>query len=469
MSHVVGRRVPTRVDERAGRGSSFYVIFLCVSFLCALLVLWIRELSRAPSLLLAPPTLGYPDYYRAQAEALIQGRLWVPVSSLGDECYFVDGKCFGYFGLTPSLLRLAPAALNVPGDFSPVSVLLGYAVGVIGALLLLLTTWRWLAPFCDLKDGLFERSIFVCLAAALGPGSASVFATRTDVADEAILWGCSATIWTTLFFILWLRHGSAAAVWAGVASAVLAAGARPSLIPAVIGLGIVGFVIALRHRPRNLGPLSGFLSMSILPAVFAAAVFYLKFGRLVPDMRDNHFIKSSPFWQAIRAANGDVLFSWIFIPQNAWNFLRPTGLHYELTYPRGIFFRQADSFWPAPPGGSYLEPAGSLTTFAPLLVGLSVCALLAIFWKGLRPSEYYGSLLAIAGALSVGVLATWSQVAMTNRYLVDAVPLLAFLSILGGVILASRTPSTVWLRVVVATILFLLTFVGLVTVVYVMR
>ncbi len=463
------RHQSTQADTRAALCKPFYPLSLVCSLIAACWVLWIRELGRAPSLFQAPPTLGYPNYYRAQAEALLQGHLWVPASALGDECYFLEGRCFGYFGLSPSLIRLLPAIWDVPGDFSPLAILLGYITGVAGALLLLWVIWNWLTPTCHFKDGWFERFVFLSLAVALGPGSVSVFATRPDVADEAILWGSSATIWTTLCVVLWLWRGTTSAVWAGVIVAVLSAGGRPSVLPALVGLGIVGFVIAYRCSPRRIGALVGFMCMAVLPVFATVLVFMAKFGKPVPDLRGNYFIASSPYWQALRSANNDVLFSWIFIPQNAWNFLRPTALHYDLSYPRGIFFRQADSFWPAPVGGSYLEPAGSLTTFAPLLVGLSLCALLPVLWPRIRLRAHYGSALGVAGALSLSVVATWSQVAMTNRYLVDAVPLLVFLSILGGAVLASQLPQKLWLRVAMVVALASLVVFGVTTVVYVMR
>ena len=50
---------------------------------------------------------GFADhFFLAQARALVHGHLYVPRHDLPQECFVYRRRCYGYFGLTPSLLRI---------------------------------------------------------------------------------------------------------------------------------------------------------------------------------------------------------------------------------------------------------------------------------------------------------------------------------------------------------------------------
>src|SRR5438132_6222343 len=53
------------------------------------------------------PRPGYmEEFYDAQAQSLLQGRIDVPAQAIDREAFVRQGKFYGYFGPTPALLRL---------------------------------------------------------------------------------------------------------------------------------------------------------------------------------------------------------------------------------------------------------------------------------------------------------------------------------------------------------------------------
>src|SRR5947207_7098716 len=75
-------------------------------------------------------------FYDAQAESLLQGRLDVASEAIQGEEFRIDGKMYGYFGITPALFRI-PAELLLPqlhGKWSRLSM-------TVACLLLLTTTF----------------------------------------------------------------------------------------------------------------------------------------------------------------------------------------------------------------------------------------------------------------------------------------------------------------------------------------
>src|SRR5215218_2526304 len=45
-------------------------------------------------------------FFQAQAASMLHGRLDVKPSDIIGECFDRDARCYGYFGVTPSLLRI---------------------------------------------------------------------------------------------------------------------------------------------------------------------------------------------------------------------------------------------------------------------------------------------------------------------------------------------------------------------------
>ena len=55
----------------------------------------------------------FGDFYDFQARSLLAGRLDVPPAVLSGEGFYFGGKCYGYFGICPAVLRLPFVALGI--------------------------------------------------------------------------------------------------------------------------------------------------------------------------------------------------------------------------------------------------------------------------------------------------------------------------------------------------------------------
>jgi hypothetical protein len=118
---LIERRVPSSSLLR--RALPFDVWFLVGAVLSGVEFYWI---------LLAGYVLngfdGRTHYYTAEAIALLHGHFYVRDTFLDGECFHLHGRCYGYFGLTPSLLRL-PVALAGPHGITELTELCYFVTG----------------------------------------------------------------------------------------------------------------------------------------------------------------------------------------------------------------------------------------------------------------------------------------------------------------------------------------------------
>src|SRR4029450_5724546 len=45
-------------------------------------------------------------FFKSQAQSMLRGRLDVPPADIIGECFERDSRCYGYFGVTPSVVRI---------------------------------------------------------------------------------------------------------------------------------------------------------------------------------------------------------------------------------------------------------------------------------------------------------------------------------------------------------------------------
>ena len=45
-------------------------------------------------------------FFKSQAESMLHGRIDVQPSDILGECFLRDSRCYGYFGITPSVVRI---------------------------------------------------------------------------------------------------------------------------------------------------------------------------------------------------------------------------------------------------------------------------------------------------------------------------------------------------------------------------
>jgi len=448
-------------------GSPFHLTILLAAFASSGVVVWWREL-RGASWLSSPEFSGYAGFFRAQAEAMAAGSFAVPDSALGDECYQVGSSCVGYFGITPSILRLPVVLVGLEGDLTPLFVSVGYLLAVAMSLCLLGVLWLMLVSRRERRT-LKSRVLFGSLAVLGGPGSLALMAAEKDVADEAVLWGVGFMLATLVAVTLYIRDGRHLWLWLASVAACLAVGSRPSFVFSTIAVGIVIGVWQVARKQTLKSQISSFV-LIVAPPITLAGTYLLKFGTIFPDQNMNRFIATSPAWRSILDANGGRFFGLDFIPTHVWDFFRPDALQYKLDYPRGIFFTQSTVLWPVESSEIYREPAASLTNLVPVGILLALVSLVALTASAyIRNIPNLRILTAVGLASGAGLFATWGHVAMTNRYLVDAWPVTVMLSFLGGSLLARQLPASSRWTALVTLLVVGLTAIGSVTVLVVMR
>ena len=193
---------------------------------------------------------SFGTFYDHQAASLLHGHLDVPGAALSGEAFAVNGKIYGYYGITPALLRVPLVAAGIAFGQVIRPFLLAYFVAALVATYLLLchTTRKLCGP-----GSWPSRWATVTLLLASGLGSTLLFlGCRAYIYHEAILCGAMFTLWTIYFSLCYLdapgsRH------WIGaVGCGFLAMHARPS--SGLFALCTIG-AVALFHLGRGLRPL----------------------------------------------------------------------------------------------------------------------------------------------------------------------------------------------------------------------
>lgn len=171
------------------RAHPFDTGFLAGAALAGLLITWLAVDTFAYSGAID----GRVHFFTAQAVSMMHGRWDVPTSVLSFECFLVRHRCFGYFGITPSILRLPVVLL---GGFTDGSLgrfpelayfLLGVFVTAIG-------TW-WMARqvvalWAPGIGGRRRAALGLIIAfASLGASPLLFLMSLPMMYSEAILWG----------------------------------------------------------------------------------------------------------------------------------------------------------------------------------------------------------------------------------------------------------------------------------------
>lgn len=227
---------------------------------------------------------SFCNFYDFQALSFLQGRLDVPEESLQGESFVYDGKIYGYFGVTPALLRLPFVIFGVAfGELSRVAMLGFYAATLVGAYLLLLDASRLLRP--DRPPPAAWQTILFTLHVGLG-STVFFLGSRAYIYHEAILCGIMFAV-----FSCWcsLRHLAAPTGRWGLGAlvlGVLSVHARPPT--GLFALTVLGCVAAthllrvwsapkiINHKSRITNHLA-LGALSILGVFSFNALSYAKF------------------------------------------------------------------------------------------------------------------------------------------------------------------------------------------------
>jgi hypothetical protein len=375
-------------------------------------------------------------FYKAQADSMVlRGRLDVASEELQSECLRRGARCYGYFGLTPSLVRIPflPVLHYFDSAFTPfflgIAVLLAYAAALRLLERTLLTSGAAAGP---------RATLFYAIvgALALGPGSSLMFVTRPAVYEEAIAWAIACFLIALNWIWAWQAR-EVRSLLPAVLLAVAAANARPTLAVASAVLGLT--VLALAGFKAGTRVYATAFCLCALPGLTAATVFYLKVRTPVPSHHRSEQMVKAPHWRIILNKNGDRTAGLMFLPTELYAYFRPDMLVRTRQWP---FFDFPDyrnvTLWlpPLPEGGAYVERYASLTATMPLSWIVNVLVAIWLAGRGwhvsaggregvavVRPppharDQWILAVGSLASAASV-VLFTVTTVAITNRYLAD--------------------------------------------------
>ncbi len=381
-------------------------------------------------------------FYLAQARAIVNGHLWVNRSQLPGECFVHAGRCYGYFGLTPSLIRLpflllldaANKALTPVFVTAALTLATGSAVGILRRLL------------ATVKTRTSTDLVVAVLAVGLGPASVLGILTRPAVYEEAIAWAVAFMALGGYCFLRWWEEPRRLWIVLLVVSLVLSANSRPTGLPfaAVVGVGVAWRLWRVRGTEAvswSRVTLTAALVVA-LPIVTAVGVFLVKFGQVNPSYLLHQQVGGpypSPWWVTIRRIDHDQFQSLRFVPTTLLAYGRPDTVTFTSSFPwvayrfPGSVAGTAHIAYVAGlrPGSLYVDSTSSITAAMPL----AFLAVLAALVVGIRERFRRGARTAVAWwsswrtVLVVAAVASWAlvltSVGVLNRYLGDAYPMLA--------------------------------------------
>lgn len=389
-------------------------------------------------------------FFKAQAESMLERRLDVDPKDIQAECFQRRRRCYGYFGVTPSLVRLPFLSVLRAREtaatplFLAVAVLLAY-----GAALRLVRRGIAGLPGDPPAHGLALGYAAVA-AATLGPGSVLLFVVRPAVFEEAAAWAVA-------FVLLALNHvwswseRTARSLVPAVLFGVAAANARPT---AATACGVLGLFAAAWCWKQGLArrQIVAAWCLCLLPGLSAGGVFWLKLRTPIPNVAMNTQVQQAPHWKAILEQTGGRTGGLMFLPTALTAYLRPDAVIARAEWPYFDFrFPPEPIRWvpPLPPGGAYVEPVASLTSTMPwpfLLTSIVTLGLARRLGpmrtttrdadRARRPREEQDAWLSAAGVFvsAVATVAlTVTTVGITSRYLADFYPI-----VVTGVAIGSR-------------------------------
>ena len=365
----------------------------------------------------------FGNFYDYQAASLLQGRLDVPTDAISGEAFIHDGKVYGYFGLTPALLRLPFVIHDAAfGELTRAFMVAGFAAALVACHLLLRVVYSLSGR------GAPSARATIVLVVGAGLGSTLYFlGSRAYVYHEAILWGI-----TFALFGCWaaLRHYAApGGRWwlASLAGGILSVHARPPTgLFALTFLGVVALVLLWRERHVA----SAVRRQLLVGALCGAGVFsfnvvsYLKFRTF-----EGCPLRYNVQYDAQRLARIDgKQFHLVNIPIAIECYLLRPNFRLEASFPYFFIERDVPSMPWLETKIDYHDNTLGFPYAMPALVWLAVGGGLVALR---RAPALRGPLLATWAAAVPMTLAMFAAIAITHRYTADFCPFLIVAAALG--------------------------------------
>jgi hypothetical protein len=385
------------------------------------------------------------NFFDLQADAFLEGHVWVPTGSLGIEGFVIGDRTYMYFPPFPAVLRMPVlwATGRPGGNLTLISMLLASIVFVVMAVKLF-----WLVrDVLRGPDTPVERSeawlVAIYLAAVIGGTTFTFDVSLPWVYHEVYVWAVALAIGTMYWLIrACLETTPRTLGWLG--AFVLATIMTRSTGGIAFCIAIVLAVLWLRrYRPAvPAGLRRGLLACAAVPLGVSVVYNLVKFGSPVLfPLQNQVWTQVNEQRRIALAANGGKLTGPQFFPSAADAYLNPVGIRFVEHFPFVTL--------PAEPArslnGAVLDQTyrtGSITAFMPLLCLLSILALVFV-WRRRAAAEtsllaivVVGAVLVSAGVMSYGYIA--------NRYTSEFVPALVIGGAIGTVALSRllvRSPA----------------------------
>jgi hypothetical protein len=364
--------------------------------------------------LLYPEVFG--SFYDAQASAILRGRLDVPPEAISGEAFQLGGASYGYFGLTPALLRLPAVIFDVGwGEWTRISLLLAVTV-VVWACGGILREWHGIAGTRAWAPACFLYGL------GLPAGTPLLFlGSRAYVYHEAILWGAAFALASVRATLRWMRSARGDADW-GVALVLgaLAVNARPTSGLFATGMLAVAALLRwwpLRRQAGRIGwrePLVG--ALALLAGVSFNALNALKFGSF-----EGAPLRLHVQYDEVRLARmGHGNFHLVNLPMGAAIYAGAVPPAWREEFPYAMLQRPR---WRDYPGVKVdnIEETLSLPYSMPGLLLLILCGVYA----SVRDPRLRPPLLALTLAVLPMAAALGAATAHSHRYTADFVPFAA--------------------------------------------
>ncbi len=375
---------------------------------------------------------GSEFYFWTQAQSLVRGQLSVDTTTNAwIECFTIDEKCYGYFGITPSILRI-PAEWIFSDSFVglvPVFVAIAITLAFWSIMdLVRLVIVNYQTQQESVSQNLLIRWLVVT-GLLLGPGSVLIFSAKARVYEEAVVWCVAFMILTLNFIYRWSKNYSNRLLVAALLTGTLSALSRPSAIPALVVLGFAVLFVAWRMGRISTKILGA--ALMVVPAGLYVFIFVSKFGSLsFPWENYSPYILWGPFRQVIESNNGTTV-GLRYIPTTLANYFRFDSISFDLGSP----WVTLKSFLPSdliilPPVNAgqiwgYRIPSLTNTMPIPLLfTAIAIVSQLRLVLKRkLKRADCIPTFMLLAG-LAGGVTLVM-YFALASRYLGDLYPLLS--------------------------------------------
>ena len=434
----------------------------------SMLVLYLQKIT---------PTI--PFFFTEQAKALLRFDLSVPSSALGIECFYVNSKCFGYFGITPSLFRLPFVEFFPNQSFTRISLLFALILGFFFSIKFLELIWNLILNLqseihkkSDLNLTHFSKVLYLSSVITLTAGSVFIQLTRNDGYWEALAWAGTLTIIGLYFGFRSFYFHSKWNLTLSLIAFLLGANARINVGIISFFFGMLLFLMTISKRTDRLDFHTGKnlvrTLLYALPLFSALGISYLKFKKFGSPLNFNPQFLYEPHWVEVMSKNDGAQFSPKYFLTNVFNYLRFDGLTFhnggvETLRPELVPFTY---FWPLSTGSMKVEPVAGLFGLMPILPFFILCiCIIVLQWRDLQKVTFLFNLkrwhvISFLSVCASGLFITLNFVAISNRYLGDFIPLTLMVVVFGSALLNVYIKSDFILTKVVGSILFLLASYG---------